>query len=224
MRILVVEDEKKMAAYLRRALAAEGHEVVEADDGEVALDVARTGSFDAIVLDLNLPGRDGLSVLRHLRAGGCATPVLILSARGQTDDRIAGLTLGADDYLLKPFAMEELLARVSALLRPSATEKCPNVTVGDLILDPAARVITRAGRPLALPLREFSLLEFLMQCAGRTLSRAQILEHVWGYHFDPGTNVVDVYIQRLRRKIDDTPERSRIHTVPGLGYRLDPAP
>lgn len=224
MRLLVVEDEKKMAAYLRRALRDEGHDVVEVHDGEEGLTLALSNQFDAIVLDLNLPRRDGLSILRHMRAQGHATPVLILSARGQVEDRISGLNLGADDYLAKPFSMDELLARVATLLRQAETSKPAQLTVGDLTLDLAAHAAERAGIRLELPMREFSLLEFLVRCVGRTLSRAQILEHVWGYHFDPGTNVVDVYIQRLRRKIDDGHERKLIHTVPGLGYRIADEP
>ena len=224
MRLLIVEDEKKMAAYLRRAFREEGHEVEEAHDGEEALALALGQPYDAIVLDLNLPRRDGLSVLRQLRASGRATPVLILSARGQADDRIAGLNLGADDYLPKPFSMDELLARVSTLLRRAETEKRTRLTVGDLTVDTSAHTASRAGQSFDLPMREFGLLEFLVRCAGRTLSRAQILEHVWGYHFDPGTNVVGVYIQRLRRKIDDGHAMKLIHTVPGLGYRLATEP
>lgn len=220
MRLLVVEDEKKMAAYLRRAFRAEGHAVDEAYDGEEALSLALSQPYDAIVLDLNLPRRDGLSVLRQLRANGPATPVLILSARGQAEDRITGLTLGADDYLPKPFSMDELLARVSSLLRHAETSKQTELAVSDLVIDTATKRATRAGQPLDLPMREYGLLEFLARCAGRTLSRAQILEHVWGYHFDPGTNVVDVYIQRLRRKVDAGHAQKLIHTVPGLGYRL----
>ena len=220
MRLLVVEDEKKMAAYLRRAFIEEGHAVEEAYDGEEALALALSQPYDAIVLDLNLPRRDGLSVLRQLRTSGRATPVLILSARGQADDRITGLNLGADDYLPKPFSMDELVARVSTLLRHAETEKRTRLEVGDLTVDVAAHTASRGGEPMELPMREFGLLEFLVRCAGRTLSRAQILEHVWGYHFDPGTNVVDVYIQRLRRKIDDGHAHKLIHTVPGLGYRL----
>jgi two-component system OmpR family response regulator len=224
MRLLVVEDEKKMAAYLRRAFREEGHAVEEACDGEDALALALRHPYDAIVLDLNLPRRDGLSVLRQLRAQGRATPVLILSARGQVDDRIGGLNLGADDYLSKPFSMDELLARVSTLLRPTEKGRQTCLTVGDLTVDTSAQTACRGGTQVELPMREFGLLEFLVRCAGRTLSRAQILEHVWGYHFDPGTNVVDVYIQRLRRKIDDGHAEKLIHTVPGHGYRLDAAP
>ncbi len=220
MRLLVIEDEKKMAAYLRRAFREEGHAVEEAHDGEEGLALALGESYDAIVLDLNLPRRDGLSVLRQLRASGRVTPVLILSARGQADDRIAGLNLGADDYLTKPFSMEELLARVNTLLQHAKVERTTELMVGDLALDTSSRTARRAGKSFDLPMREFELLEFLVRCAGRTLSRAQILEHVWGYHFDPGTNVVGVYIQRLRRKIDDGHALKLIHTVSGLGYRL----
>jgi two-component system, OmpR family, response regulator len=224
MRLLVVEDEKKMAAYLRQALQEEGHAVEESHDGEDALTRAIGGGFDALVLDLNLPRRDGLSVLRQLRAAGLSTPVLILSARAQADERVAGLQLGADDYLPKPFAMDELLARVGALLRRAEKQRETRLQVADLTLDTVRREVTRAGQRVELPMREFSLLDYLVRCAGRTLSRAQILEHVWGYHFDPGTNVVDVYIQRLRRKVDDGHAQKLIHTVAGLGYRLAPEP
>ncbi|MGB8168883.1 MAG: response regulator transcription factor [Chthoniobacteraceae bacterium] len=224
MRLLVVEDEKKMAAYLRRAFLENGHTVEEVYDGEEALSLALQQRYDAIVLDLNLPRRNGLSVLRQLRASGSATPVLILSARGQADDRIGGLNLGADDYLPKPFSMDELLARVAALLRHTQPGKQTVLKVADLTLDTRAQIASRAGRSIDLPMREFGLLEFLVRCAGRTLSRAQILEHVWGYHFDPATNVVDVYIQRLRRKVDDHHPEKLIHTVPGLGYRLEIEP
>lgn len=220
MRLLVVEDEIKMSAYLRRAFCEEGHSVEEAHDGDEALAMALAGLYDAIVLDLNLPHRDGLNVLRHLRASGRATPVLILSARGQADDRIAGLNLGADDYLPKPFSMDELVARIGTLLRQTASEKRTQLSVGTLTVDLVAHTASRAGKVFALPMREFALLEFLVRCAGRTLSRAQLLEHVWGYHFDTGTNVVDVYIQRLRRKIDGGHEQKLIHTVHGLGYRI----
>lgn len=220
MRILVVEDEKKMAAFLRKALQEEGHVVEEAHDGAAALATATGQTFDAMVLDLNLPLLDGLSVLRKMRAAGVSTPVLILSARGQADDRVAGLLLGADDYLPKPFSMGELLARVSTLLRRVEEKRETRLELSDLVLDSASHEVLRAGVRVELPTREFSLLEYLMNCAGRTVSRAQILEHVWGYHFDPGTNVVDVYIQRLRRKLDDGHARKLIHTVPGEGYRL----
>lgn len=224
MRLLIVEDEVKMSAYLRRAFAEEGHAVEVAHDGDQALALALDRHFDAMVLDLNLPRRDGLNVLRQLRASGRATPVLILSARGQSEDRITGLQLGADDYLAKPFSMEELRARVSTLMRrPEAPpDACPRVA--DLTIDPARREVSRAGRRIELSLREYGLLEYLGRCAGRTLSRAQIIEHVWGYHFDPGTNVVEVYIQRLRRKVDDSHAQKLIHTLPGLGYRLAAEP
>ncbi len=220
MRLLVVEDEMKMAAYLRQAFEEEGHAVVAVHDGEDALSRALAETFDAMVLDLNLPRRDGLGVLRQMRASGISTPVLILSARNEADDRIAGLQLGADDYLGKPFSMEELRARVASLLRRAQARGDTPVQVADLTIDSKQRTAVRAGRHIELPMREFGLLEYLAQGAGRTLSRAQILEHVWGYHFDPGTNVVDVYIQRLRRKVDDGHKLKLIHTEPGLGYRL----
>ncbi len=220
MRILVVEDEKKLATHLRKALREGGHAVDDAANGEDALTMATTEPYDAIVLDIMLPGRDGLSVLRALRQRNIITPVLILSARGETSERIEGLNLGADDYMAKPFSMEELVARVNVLLRRGAGDRPALLKVGDLVMNVASREVQRAGKPITLTVREFGLLEYLMRTTGRVVTRTLILEHVWGYHFDPGTNVVEVYIQRVRKKIDEGYERALIQTVFGYGYKM----
>ena len=220
MRILVVEDQKKMAAHLRKALREGGHAVDEAHNGDDALILATNEPYDAIVLDIMLPGRDGLSVLRTLRQRNVSTPVLILSARGETSERIEGLNIGADDYMTKPFSMEELVARVNALLRRAAGERAHLLKVGDLSMNLVSREVLRAGRKAELTMREFGLLEYLMRSAGRVVTRTQILEHVWGYHFDPGTNVVEVYIQRVRKKMDEGFDPKLIRTVFGHGYKL----
>ncbi len=220
MRILVVEDEKKLATHLRKALREGGHAVDDAANGEDALTMATTEPYDAIVLDIMLPGRDGLSVLRALRQRNIITPVLILSARGETSERIEGLNLGADDYMAKPFSMEELVARVNVLLRRGAGDRPALLKVGDLVMNVASREVQRAGKPITLTVREFGLLEYLMRTTGRVVTRTLILEHVWGYHFDPGTNVVEVYIQRVRKKMDEGYERALIQTVFGYGYKM----
>ena len=220
MRILVVEDEKKLATHLRKALREGGHAVDDAANGEDALTMATTEPYDAIVLDIMLPGRDGLSVLRALRQKNIITPVLILSARGETSERIEGLNLGADDYMAKPFSMEELVARVNVLLRRGAGDRPALLKVGDLVMNVASREVQRGGKPIALTVREFGLLEYLMRTTGRVVTRTLILEHVWGYHFDPGTNVVEVYIQRVRKKMDEGYERALIQTVFGYGYKM----
>ena len=220
MRILVVEDEKKIASSIQRALREAGFNVDKVHDGNEALDTAAQTPYDAIVLDVMLPGRDGLSVLQQLRAKSVYTPVLILTARGEVSERIAGLELGADDYMAKPFAMRELLARVVSLTRRSSIEKSTMLKVADLSMNLLTREVTRAGKPLNLTLREFALLEFLMREPGRVHSRTRLCEQVWDYHFDPGTNIVDVFIQRLRRKVDDHHKVKLLHTIRGVGYRL----
>ncbi len=220
MRILVVEDEKKLAAHLRKALREGGHAVDEAHNGEDALVLGATEPYDAIILDIMLPGRDGLSVLRVLRQKNVTTPVLILSARGETSERIEGLNLGADDYMSKPFSMEELVARVNVMLRRGACDRPAMLKVGDLTMNVASREVRRGGKPVALTVREFGLLEYLMRSAGRVVTRTLILEHVWGYHFDPGTNVVEVYVQRLRKKMDEGHDRTLVQTVFGYGYKM----
>jgi DNA-binding response OmpR family regulator len=221
MHVLVVEDEKKTAAFIRKALLSESFAVDVSHDGEEALALAGRTPFDAIVLDIMLPKRDGLSVLRQLRERRDATPILLLSARGQVDERVEGLNAGADDYLPKPFVLAELIARVRSLGRRRLNEAKPAVLrVADLTLDTIARQARRGGKCFELTTREYQLLEFLMHSAGRICGRMTILEHVWEYHFDPGTNLVDVYIKRLREKIDDGFETKLLHTVRGTGYLL----
>ena len=220
VRILIAEDEKKVAHFIRKALKQAGHAVDEVHDGNAALELVLTTPDDAIVLDIMMPGRDGLSVLRLLRKERANTPVLLLTARGEVSERIEGLDLGADDYMAKPFAMGELIARVNALTRRASGERGTLLRVEDLVMNLLSREVTRAGQSMTLALREFSLLEFLMRSPGRVLSRTNICEHVWDHHFDTGTNVVDVYIQRLRRKIDDDHEVKLIHTIRGVGYML----
>jgi two-component system, OmpR family, response regulator len=218
MRILVVEDEVKMASFIRRALEAESFAVDVVHTGELALASALTTPFDAVVLDIMLPGRDGLSVLRELRKRRVTVPVLLLSARGQVEERIDGLNAGADDYLPKPFALGELVARVRALGRRAVEVKPARLALNDLTVDILSREVVRAGRRIDLTTREYRLLEFLLSSQGRVCGRMQILEKVWDYHFDPGTNLVDVYIRRLRDKIDTDFETKLLHTVRGVGY------
>jgi heavy metal response regulator len=224
MRILLVEDEKKVASFIRRGLEAEGHPVDVVHDGDAALARALEEDYALLVLDVMLPGRDGLSVLRALRASGRRTPVLLLTARGAVADKVAGLDGGADDYLAKPFEFAELLARVRALLRRGGS--APTVlTVADLTLDPATRTVTRGGRRIELTAREHALLDYLLRNTGRVLSRAMIAQHVWGVSFDTFTNVIDVYVNYLRRKIDADFQPKLIHTVRGAGYVLrEPQP
>ncbi len=221
MRILVVEDEAKVASFIKQALEEEGHAVDTAEDGEAGLAYARGTEYDLLVLDWLLPKRDGLSVCRAVREAGLTMPVIMLTARDGVDDRIAGLDGGADDYLVKPFALGELLARVRALLRRGAPGAPPVLRVGDLSLEPATRHVLRGPRPIHLSAKEYALLDYLMRHAGRTVSRTMITEHVWDFDFDSGTNVVDVYINYLRNKIDRGTDRKLIHTVRGVGYRLE---
>jgi len=220
MRILVVEDEKKVASFIRRGLEAEHYEVDVAHDGANGLRQALITSYDVIILDVMLPGRDGLDVLRDLRARGHGTPILLLTARAAVPDKVAGLDLGADDYLTKPFEFSELLARVRALLRRGAAGGPPILAVADLTLDPATRTVSRAGQPIELSPREFALLEFFMRNPGRVLTRTVIAQHVWGVDFDTFTNVIDVYVNYLRRKVDAPFEPRLLHTVRGIGYVL----
>ncbi len=220
MRVLVVEDEVKMASFIRRALEAEGLAVDVVNAGEQALASALTTPFDAVVLDIMLPGRDGLSVLRELRKRRVMIPVLLLSARGQVEERIDGLNAGADDYLPKPFALGELVARVRALGRRSGDARPAQLALADLTVDIMSREVKRAGQRIDLTTREYRLLEFLLGSQGRVCGRMQILEKVWDYHFDPGTNLVDVYIRRLRDKIDAGYEPKLLHTVRGVGYLM----
>ena len=224
MRVLVVEDEKKTALFIRKALQAEGFAVDHCGNGDDALAAAASTSFDAIVLDIMLPGRDGLSVLRQLRESGNKTPVMLLSARGAVNERVEGLDAGADDYLPKPFVIIELIARVRALGRRRDEIKSRVLRVGDLTLDTVTRLAQRGGQTFELSGREFRLLEFLMASAGRICGRMSIIEKVWDYDFDPGTNLVDVYVKRLREKIDNNFEPKLLHTVRGIGYVMKHAP
>jgi len=220
MRVLVVEDEKKTASFVRKALQAEGFAVDAMANGEDALNAAAHTPFDAIVLDIMLPGRDGLSVLRQLRVRKNISPVLLLSARGEVNERVEGLNLGADDYLPKPFELAELIARVRALTRRGGESKPVVLRVADLTLDTVTHKAQRGGAEIELTAREYRLLEFLMRSADRLCGRMMILEKVWDYNFDPGTNLVDVYIRRLREKIDTQFEPKLLHTVRGAGYML----
>lgn len=223
MRILVVEDDKKTGSFIAKALRAEGFAVDVLRSGDDALAAIEVTPFDAVVLDIMLIGRDGLSVLKQMRAHRNQTPVLLLSARGELNERVEGLNAGAEDYLPKPFALEELTARVRALVRRGADVKTPVLQVGDLTLDTISRFATRAGRKIELTTREYRLLEFLMRSAGRVCSRMMILEKVWDYHFDPGSNVVDVYIGKLREKIDADSAVKLLHSVRGEGYVMKEA-
>jgi two-component system OmpR family response regulator len=224
MRILVVEDDKKIASFVVQGLKQNGFAVDHCPDGEEALLMARSVSYDAAVVDIMLPKLDGLSLVQTLRREKMHVPVLILSAKATVDDRIKGLQAGGDDYLVKPFAFSELLARVQALIRRAThTSEPTRLTVGDLALDLLNRAVTRNGRAIELQAREFSLLEFLMRHSGRVVTKTMILEHVWDYSFDPQTNVVDVLVCRLRNKVDKDFPKKMIHTLRGVGYVIKPA-
>jgi two-component system, OmpR family, response regulator len=221
MRVLLVEDDHTIADFVGRGLREAGFAVDHAPDGEIGLAMALAAPYDAAVVDLMLPARDGLSLIDELRRRGVLTPVLILSARRSVDDRVTGLQAGGDDYLTKPFAFEELLARVQALVRrASRTPEPTALRVGELELDLLSRRVTRAGEPVDLRPREFALLEYLMRNAGRVVSKTMILSHVWDYNFDPQTNIVDVLISRLREKLDRPYGHKMLHTVRGMGYVL----
>jgi len=220
VRILVVEDELKMASLLRRGLVEEGHAVDVARTGDDALWMAGAAEYDAIVLDLMLPGVDGLEVCRRVRESGVWAPVLMLTARDAVADRVAGLDAGADDYLAKPFSFAELLARLRALMRRGSSERPAVLEVGDLRLDPATRQVWRASTEIELSAKEFALLETFMRRPGQVLSRYQLLEHAWDYAYENRSNVVDVYIRYLRDKVDRPFGRDSLETVRGAGYRL----
>jgi two-component system OmpR family response regulator len=223
MRALVVEDDASIADFVVRGLKEAGFAVDHAAEGEAGLAVALDQPYDVAIVDVMLPRRDGLSLIEELRRRGVATPVLILSARRSVDDRVRGLQAGGDDYLTKPFAFAELLARIQALVRRATRAPEPtSLTVDDLVLDLLSRRVTRAGAALDLRPREFALLEFLMRNVGRVVSKTMILSHVWDYSFDPQTNVVDVLVSRLREKIDRPFAKKLLHTVRGVGYVLRP--
>jgi two-component system OmpR family response regulator len=221
MRILVVEDETKMARAIRRGLEIEGYTVETVATGDDAVFWATEQEFDALVLDVMLPGQDGFSVCRALRAAQNWTPVLMLTARGGVEDRIQGLDAGADDYMVKPFAFGELLARLRALLRRGPAERAPQITVGSLVVDPAAHTVSRRGVAIELSPREFSLLEYLARRAGDVVRRSEILDHVWAYDYDGMSNVVDVYIGYLRKKVEKPFGSRVIRAVRGVGYVLE---
>ncbi len=223
MHILVVEDEKRLAFLLRRVLLEERHTVDLAHDGHSGLDLAESGTYDAVVLDVMLPGIDGIEICRQMREDGVMSPVLMLTARGALEDRVLGLNVGADDYLTKPFAMEELLARINALLRrrDRSFEATPQLTVGDLTLDLVRHEARRAGRVIELTAKEFALLEYLMRHPGQALTRTQIIDAVWRYDLEALSNVVDIYIHYLRDKIDSGREKPLIKTVRGMGYKIE---
>ncbi len=223
MRVLVVEDDEKIASFVVNGLKQNSFAVDHASDGETGLDLALTITYDAAVLDLMLPRLDGLSLLRQLRQKKIATPVLILSARASVDDRVLGLQSGGDDYLTKPFAFSELLARVQALIRrahPAHAHDPGHLAMGDLRMDLFSREVTRAGQKLDLQTREFALLELLLRHAGRPVTKTMILEHIWDFGFDPQTNLVDVLVHRLRAKVDRDFPVKLIHTIRGVGYAL----
>lgn len=220
MRLLIIEDERKTAALLSSTLSQEGFEVVWAKDGKEGLSAARGGGFVAVISDIMLPEIDGLSLVRMLRAEGMKTPIIMLSARGEVEQRVEGLDAGADDYLPKPYANSELLARLRSLLRRNASMKPDTLKVADLTFDSTSREVRRGGRRVDLSPRENLLLECLLRAEGRVVSRRDIISAVWEYDFDPGTNLVDVYVRRLREKIDRDHSPALIQTVRGLGYAL----
>lgn len=221
MKALVIEDEAKTAAYLCRGLAEHGFVVDAASDGESGLGKARAGAYDVVIVDVMLPKLDGWAVVSALRREGVQTPILFLTARDDVADRVRGLELGADDYLVKPFAFSELLARVRSIQRRIPARSPDRLSIADLDIDALSRKVTRAGRAIDLTSKEFLLLCLLARRTGQPLSRTIIAEHVWGMNFDPGTNVVDVHVRRLRMKVDEPFPRKLIHTVRGVGYVLE---
>src|SRR3954468_9344651 len=222
MQILLIEDDDKLASSVQKGLQTEGHEVTVTKTGEEGYFLASGNTFDVVLLDILLPGRSGLDILSRMREMQLATPVLLLTARDAVEDRIRGLDAGADDYLVKPFAFGELLARLRALVRRDPAPRPASLSVGDVILDPATRRVSRGGVDVELSAREFSLLEFLMRHPGEVLPRSRILEHVWDYNYDHFSNVVDVYVGYLRRKLEQPSGRPLIRTVRGVGYAVDP--
>ena len=223
MRALLVEDDPAIAEFVMRGLREAGYAVDHEADGEAGLEAAARAAYDVAIVDVMLPKRDGLSLIEELRRRGVSTPVLILSARRSVDDRVRGLQTGGDDYLTKPFAFAELLARVQALVRRSTrAPESTTLTVDDVALDLLSRRVSRAGTAIDLRPREFALLEYLMRNAGKVVSKTMILSHVWEYNFDPQTNIVDVLVSRLREKIDRPFDKKLLHTVRGVGYVLRP--
>ena len=224
MRVVLVEDERRIADFIRKGLSECGYAVDVAHDGEEALDWVGVAEFDIVVLDVMLPVRDGIEVCRELRGRGVQTPVLMLTALDAIEDRVRGLDSGADDYLVKPFAFSELLARLRALARRERSASGPRLQVGELVLDTTTREVFRQGRAIGLTSKEYALLEYLMRHPNQVLTRTMIAEHVWNYDFDNATNVIDVHIRNLRRKMDDPFPDKLIHTVRGAGYRISDRP
>lgn len=221
MRILVVEDERKVASFIKHGLEEERYIVETAADGITGLEMAMNNQFDAILLDVMLPGKDGFAVLAELRNAGVATPILMLTARGTTEDRVQGLDLGADDYLPKPFSFEELVARLRSILRRSSPEKSTKLRCGDLVLDTVSHLAFRFGNEIELTTKEYALLEYLIKNKNRILSRSTITQHVWKHNFDPESNIIDVYIKRLRSKVErEDGTKPLIQSIRGVGYRL----
>jgi heavy metal response regulator len=218
MKILLVEDERKVASFIKRGLEEEHFTVDVAYDGESGEFMALTSEYDLIILDILLPKKNGFEVLKSLRANGIQTPILILTAKGSIDDKVEGLNSGADDYLTKPFAFAELIARIRSLLRRTSSEKSNIIKVADLELDTVKHIAKRGEKIIELTAREYSLLEYFMRNKGRVLTRTMIAEHIWDYHFDTGSNIIDVYVRRLRKKIDEGFPKKLIHTIRGVGY------
>ncbi|MFA9453937.1 MAG: response regulator transcription factor [Candidatus Aminicenantaceae bacterium] len=221
MRLLIVEDDKKVGAFLERGLKEENYAVDVCRNGADSLYLAQVNPYDVIILDIMLPGKDGISVCRELRENGVLTPIIMLTAKDSLDDKILGLTEGADDYLTKPFSFEELLARIQALLRRSQDYKTKALRVGDLEMDPLRRLVTRGDQKIALTGKEYALLEYLLRNQGRILSQSMIIEHVWDMDYEGASNIVNVYINHLRRKIDKDHPVKLIKTVRGHGYQID---
>jgi DNA-binding response OmpR family regulator len=220
MNLLVVEDEKKIANLINKGLREQGYNVDVVHDGNAGFERATSRPYDAVILDIMIPGRDGLNLLRALRERNISTPVMILTARGDVNEKVEGLDAGADDYMAKPFSMDELVARIRALVRRVTGESISLYKAGELSMNLVSREVMRGSRKIELTAREFRLLEYLMRAPNQVLTRTQIIERVWEYHFDPGTNLVDVYIQRLRRKVDDGEELKMIQTIRGVGYTI----
>ena len=220
MRILVVEDEKKVASFIKKGLEEENYAVDIAYDGEEGLVLAEINEYDLVLLDIMLPKLDGMEVLRRIRGNGSGVPILMLTAKDAVEDIVSGLDSGSDDYLTKPFSFAELLARVRALLRRKTKEKTDFLTIGDLILSTSTHRVKRGGKEIELTAKEYALLEYFMRNPNRILTRTLITEHVWDYHFDPSTNVIDVYVNYLRKKIDQGFEKKLIHTIRGSGYMI----
>ena len=220
MKILIVEDEKKVGRFLKLGLEEEGHTVSNAYDGEKGENLALSEKHDVIVLDIMLPKKNGIEVLKSIRSNGISTPVLILTAKGSLEDKVEGLDEGADDYLVKPFAFAEFIARVRSLGRRSGAEKTTTLKVADLELDTLTRKARRGGKEIELTNREYALLEYFVRNVNRVLTRTAISEHIWEYNFDTGTNIVEVYVNKLRNKIDADAETKLIHTIRGMGYMM----